>query len=905
MLAPQKNGVGMKAVLPKRPLHLKNWHPLKKTSSAKKMANLQQTSFATPAASATPAPSSSAAAASSASARPSAGKPGSAAASPVSKRSHDKNTPCHIPDCEFCGTDLPRHLYVHVKKGELAEDSISQIITIARAGDRQFGSQIARKGKKPLRGKQRKWCPVPVCNAIVIDVGRHLVNPLTHGIAKNSHEYQHLLRLAKPYMGLAEMEGNLFAPAPTILEQRQDSSASCSLSATHPHADKEDSVTEPPAPSVSASTAHPSARDEVSASQPPAASASETAANAADSQSAKPTSATPSAAVPRSASVTASNAADSQSAKPTSATPSALVPRSPAQSCQGSPPPAPSASEQPEEVSEGCADDAEEDFAAAQGSAMQYFTCTSPKTNRHRWLVVFYQYLTRPTAGDKKQAIHLQHATQMRKLLEAIDPGGDDITCLLANEGDVDWSGWVKPHLKAATKKPGTLISYLTSYEKFLSFVTQEWFNKTAPPIHPNHLPTFGTILKDLKGSQSVVDAQSYQVKNQRMVDETEGLLTLEELQEIKTFAHYNDAVRLAIQAGRGKDLTLAVFVMVRDLLVMRFSLDTGTRPGPLNNATMGEYGKGKVKDQCKVMLVAKHKRVKGGPAICPMLPQLHKLMSIYIKYIRPHFAKPEEEVLFVTNEGVVFREGTIGKRFTAYVAKCGVNLAGRMAFVDMRKVITTEMLKQASPEEREILHRLLAHSERTSKQWYSRPDLTDTGIQAVRIIEHLLDPDEKANFAAQPGPSSGAVPARPTKSLPPSSSGVRPAAQPGTSWEAAKPVKRPTKPTKSPPPSSSGAVAPSKHVDLTAMQKEALTSIFGKEVRAGQTVTMAEVKEHTKNHPILSVLTTKDSHLKQVVNFVNYQAKTLSLQGSPPSTIAPVQTRVTNWLKQVSDRPT
>ena len=164
------------------------------------------------------------------------------------------------------------------------------------------------------------------------------------------------------------------------------------------------------------------------------------------------------------------------------------------------------------------------------------------------------------------------------------------------------------------------------------------------------------------------MDSQSCQVKNQHMVDETEGLLALEELGEIKTSAHYNNAIRLAIQAGRGKDLTLAEFVMVRNLLVTRFSLDTGTRPGPLNNATMTEYGKGKVKDQCKVMLVAKHKRAKDGPAICPMLPELHKVMSIYVKYIRPHFAKPDEEALFVTNEGVAFREGTIGKRLTAFL---------------------------------------------------------------------------------------------------------------------------------------------------------------------------------------------------------------------------------------------
>ena len=347
----------------------------KKTSSPKKMPSPKKTSsppkMATPAASATPAPSSSATAASSATARPSPGKPGSAAASPVLKRSHNKNTPCPFQDCEFCGTDLCRHLYVHVKKGELAENSISHIITSARAGDRQFGSEIARKGKKPLRGKQRKWCPVPLCDAIVIDVGRHLVNKSTHGISKDSREFQRLLR---PSSGLAEMEGNLVAPAPPIVELRPDSPASCSLSATHPDTYEGDSSTHYPAPSVSASSAHPSARDELSASQPPAASV--TASSAADSEPGRPTSATPSTAVPHSLAQShqgspppASNAADTQSAKLTSATTSAAVPVSLAQSHRGSPSPAPSASEQPEEASEGCTEDTEEDFAAVQGSA--------------------------------------------------------------------------------------------------------------------------------------------------------------------------------------------------------------------------------------------------------------------------------------------------------------------------------------------------------------------------------------------------------------------------------------------------------------------------------------------------------------------------------------------------------
>ena len=80
------------------------------------------------------------------------------------------------------------------------------------------------KGKAPLYGKSRKWCPVPLCQSIIVDVGRHLTNPSTHAIPKDSREYQRLLRTAKPYTSLAEME---------------DAQSSSSLSATGPQASAE------------------------------------------------------------------------------------------------------------------------------------------------------------------------------------------------------------------------------------------------------------------------------------------------------------------------------------------------------------------------------------------------------------------------------------------------------------------------------------------------------------------------------------------------------------------------------------------------------------------------------------------------------------------------------------------
>ena len=204
------------------------------------------------------------------------------------------------------------------------------------------------------------------------------------------------------------------------------------------------------------------------------------------------------------------------------------------------------------------------------------------------------------------------------------------------------------------------------------------------------------------------------------MVDETEGLLTLQELAQIKASDAYQDMHKLLIEAGRGRDLSVKEFVNVRDFLISKFSLDTGTRPGPLNNTTLEEYFSGKVEDGWKVMLVAKHKCAKDGPAICPMLPDMYKFMEIYVRKIYPSFTKPDKNALFIKKDGNTYPEGTIAKRHSHFIEKCGIHLGSCMAFVDMRKLITTKMLEGCSPQDQAILGRILAHREKTSRQWYA-----------------------------------------------------------------------------------------------------------------------------------------------------------------------------------------
>lgn len=114
-----------------------------------------------------------------------------------------------------------------------------------------------------------------------------------------------------------------------------------------------------------------------------------------------------------------------------------------------------------------------------------------------------------------------------------------------------------------------------------------------------------------------------------------------------------------------------------------------------------------------KVMFVVRYKRVKDGFVICVMFLEFYKFMEIYRRNIRFYFVFSDEDVLFVINEGNVFREGIIGRRMKFFVVKCGVVLGGRLVFVDMRKFIIIEMLKCCIFEEKVILRRVLVYSEK------------------------------------------------------------------------------------------------------------------------------------------------------------------------------------------------
>jgi len=414
--------------------------------------------------------------------------------------------------------------------------------------------------------------------------------------------------------------------------------------------------------------------------------------------------------------------------------------------------------------------DASFDPVASNISAEQFFTTTMLENPRHKWLTGFYNYLSRPAMSDKKKAICLQHARQMRILLDYIDPKGDDITCLAQDEGDAVSKRWLKPTLNSGSKKAGTVISYLTTFEKFLTYVTNPRYNQSGPALHPD-FDIFRQVLPEIKGWRSTVDSHTQAEQNQRFMVESDALLTPAEKAQLKTSEPYVEGLKAINQADQGKVLSLQEYISARDLLLAIFSLDNGTRPHPLNNATLKDYGTAKTKKGNRIMLVARHKRSKEGPAILSMTQELQRLMEIYIQKIRPKFAPQSENHLFLTKEGQPFPEGTIGRRTRAFFLKTKLRIGEKLANVSLRKFVSTKTKEWATPEEAVIVQRVMCHSQKTAERAYVRTSLTRLGSQALDIIARVtseekpeLEKSDDINTEKQPASANEVKPSTRTK---------------------------------------------------------------------------------------------------------------------------------------------
>ena len=220
-------------------------------------------------------------------------------------------------------------------------------------------------------------------------------------------------------------------------------------------------------------------------------------------------------------------------------------------------------------------------------------------------------------------------------------------------------------------------------------------------------------------------------------VEECDAVLTDEEVERLKNSQTYLEALKVFDKARAGIELTAQEFSDARDLLLTRLALATGTRPAPLQNATLDDCHRAKTKEGNKIILVAKHKTAAAGPAILGLDEKNQDLMGVYIEKVRPQVALETEQRIFVKIDDEGFAKGTIGKRSSVSWQKSGVASSKNVGHTSIRKFISTKTHEMA-PESADAVAKVMSHSRQNAKRSYVRSELTSVGSSAMQVIANV-----------------------------------------------------------------------------------------------------------------------------------------------------------------------
>ena len=253
-------------------------------------------------------------------------------------------------------------------------------------------------------------------------------------------------------------------------------------------------------------------------------------------------------------------------------------------------------------------------------------------------------------------------------------------------------------------------------------------------------------VMKErLKGWRHTVDLEMRPRRNQRLLDECDMRLTIEDVENFKGSKPVIDARKTFRKTSDGIPLTKDEICEARDLLICLITIKTGTRPGALENAQLQHYRTMR-RDPINgdaVMLIPEHKRSVDGPAMLALEEELVDLLSIYVEKIHPQFPSPRDDYLFLQSSGRRFANGTINRRLSEMWLRSGVRPDLRVTATNIRKFIVTVLQenKTAGAEFDESGVRIaMCHTQKTAMNSYLREDLTAVASRAARTIKQFTD---------------------------------------------------------------------------------------------------------------------------------------------------------------------
>lgn len=220
---------------------------------------------------------------------------------------------------------------------------------------------------------------------------------------------------------------------------------------------------------------------------------------------------------------------------------------------------------------------------------------------------------------------------------------------------------------------------------------------------------------------RSTIHRRTAHQETTRKVDECFTRITPADLRNMEASSSAQSAVKFIGYAADDYQLSSKEFVTVHDYLLVTTLYQNGSRPGPLENATIGRFKQAQHIESSGrwTIIVDKHKTTRHhGPAELAVDDRLYGYLKIYVECIRPNFAAKGEDALFVKDDGFQFTAGTIGRRVGEFFSQAGVRTDIRVTAPNIRKLFSDKAFG-LSPTKKRLINSHMKHCERTADTNY------------------------------------------------------------------------------------------------------------------------------------------------------------------------------------------
>ena len=495
----------------------------------------------------------------------------------------------------------------------------------------------------------------------------------------------------------------------------------------------------------------------------------------------------------------------------------------------------------------------EETLAEEDDSKWQNFYMRSDerKSTRQHFVSAFYRYLLHVEGGGHSLEQAMIHTRQVHNLMDTIDEKGDDVRCLVRNDGMDIWDVFCAPRLKNKVLTGNTIKTYLRSLELFAIFIKKGFFYKKALLPDTHRIAIVG-LIERLPDYRSTVHRRTAQQHLTRKVDMSYERMTPADLRALEN----SDVVRDCIKTlGRAVDNHIPPrndFTNVRDYLLVKTLYENGSRPGPLENAKVKRFKQAtKTANNRWVILVDEHKTSRHyGPAELVVDDCLHSYLDIYVKYIRSAYVDDDEDALFVKDDGTQFHKGTIGRRVPELFKKAGIRKDINVSATRIRQIYSTEA-EQMSPKKKKAINSHMKHQPKTASRNYVIPINAEKASKTHELMQSCIKREELKKTEEELEKSDS-----------------------DREHSRTEPVNEKVydQPPQQEQDDDSSQIAETPGRGLTSEEKSVIMTVYERDIYSGRELTVAEVRNRMRSDLFLHKFVINKEKVKKMYDYIRHR---------------------------------